>query len=108
MPCYTSRIVTLTASQNAMGSDIAALKAESSEIKGMVLDILTLLNSRSSKVPPTSTDARASVEGEKVVLTEPIRLTPTPTQRLFGQLGPKIIASRLTSTTMIITKAILI
>lgn len=52
------------------------------------------------------TFAQASVEGEKVVPTEPTRTTPTPTQRLFGQLSPKRIASGLISTTMIITQAI--
>ncbi|PWA85648.1 hypothetical protein CTI12_AA148180 [Artemisia annua] len=63
MTCFTDKLVKLSATQENMATELSTLKADTSELKGMVSTILQLLT---------------SVEGEKI----------TPTQRLFQQMNP--------------------
>ena len=65
--CYTDRVAILSQAQSAMKADITTLKTETSEIKGMVSDILQLLKPTQAPLVSSSTaattDARATVEG---------------------------------------------
>ncbi|PWA76326.1 hypothetical protein CTI12_AA235590 [Artemisia annua] len=92
--CFTDKLAKISATQENMATELSTLKADTSELKGMVSTIIQLLSTpaQSAQVPPStapsqsmapqstvaSTEATASVEGEKL----------TPTQRLFQQLNP--------------------
>ncbi|PWA52348.1 hypothetical protein CTI12_AA455900 [Artemisia annua] len=94
--CYTSKISLLTEAQQTMSTDISGLKTETSEIKGMVSDILKLLQSSSSQQldPQRRTSGSMSTTD---VITEAIPLQ--------SFMPPPSTTSALVLTNPILTEA---
>jgi hypothetical protein len=105
---YTTKITQLTDTQKYMSIELSSLKTETSELKGMVSEVLRLLQAAPTPNPTgpksidASTEAHASVEGEKLV-------TITPIRKLFQQLDPHRKTkndAQTTPTTEVITEAV--